>query len=159
MRSSFLGQAHAGSFESAGFQAACPALATTTASRSPSSLVVFAGPAGRARRNAAKGPTPRPPPGIPKRPDSGFFAETDPNGKKLKQQILKNTFYYFYFPDVILPAIKIKIFEHCFLLFFFPFCSYYLSCPQQPSRRHHQTGWSLAKRLYLESELERRPRL
>lgn len=80
MRSSFLGQSHASAAESAGFQAARPVLATTTASRSPSSsLVVYAGPAGRARRNAGKGPTPKPPPGMPKRPDSRFFADTDPN--------------------------------------------------------------------------------
>jgi hypothetical protein len=85
MRSSFLGQAYTGTVESAGFQAARTISATTTASRSPSSsLGVYAGPAGRARRNAGKGPTPKPPPGIPKRPDSGFFADTDPNGKTLK---------------------------------------------------------------------------
>jgi hypothetical protein len=84
MRSSFLGQQHASIFENVGLQTARQVATTSAATRSPSPLIVLAGPAGRARRNSGsgKGPTQKPPPGMPKRPDSGFFADTDPNGKK-----------------------------------------------------------------------------
>lgn len=118
MRSSFLGQSHASAAESAGFQAARPVLATTTASRSPSSsLVVYAGPAGRARRNAGKGPTPKPPPGMPKRPDSGFFADTDPNGRRLRQQIILKNSFFCLFPGYF--SANHKNIQHCFLFFLF----------------------------------------
>ena len=81
MRSSYLGQPHARVLENICLRTPRQ-IATTSPSRSALSLVVYAGPAGRIRRTgpgSGKGPTPKP--GVPKRPESGYFADTDPNGK------------------------------------------------------------------------------
>ena len=85
MRSSYLGQPHARILENICLQTPRQLATTSRQSRSPSSFVVYAGPAGRARRNgpgSGKGPTPKP--GMPKRPESGYFADTDPNGKPFR---------------------------------------------------------------------------
>jgi hypothetical protein len=81
MRSSFLGQSHTSTLENTGLQTARP-VTTSTTFASRSSLVVYAGPPPRSRRGGGKPPPTANQPGQPKRPETGFFAETDPNGKQ-----------------------------------------------------------------------------